>query len=462
MLDLLISYINCLIILLSYIVKRITFQPPDPPGYIIQKKGKDSKKDIYFIVENDSKVKYEKKSLKGVDLEYINLHKNNKTVTELLIIKPYLYFPICIIYCHGNCGDLGYSIYDYYFLAKKTNCIVLAFEYPSYGSSKEIPLSENNLYHLIQNAYLYAKLILKIDYKNIFLYGFSLGTGIAFDLACRKEFPIGGIILQSPYLSIIKTQYNIKKFPLFDMFKNCEKAHKLNAPALFIHGNEDEIIPYIHGRILAKLIPKKYNYDFYTVKEGGHSDLFLNDKENIYQKIKDFISNCTGIKIENLLKQNYKLDTHQSILSKEKDNENNNISNNDKESIIDETANEETKIQFTMENIIENNEVKNNGIMNDTKSKFSNANESSTSMRHNRNMVINNHENSNIESYSNMSEQQNFNNQLIYVNIKENIYENINDYNSNMNINSNEQKKLKKIPSINFKCFTSIKKSLNH
>ena len=437
MLDLLISYINCLIILLSYIVKRITFQPPDPPGYIIQKKGKDSKKDIYFIVEN-------------------------KTVTELLIIKPYLYFPICIIYCHGNCGDLGYSIYDYYFLAKKTNCIVLAFEYPSYGSSKEIPLSENNLYHLIQNAYLYAKLILKIDYKNIFLYGFSLGTGIAFDLACRKEFPIGGIILQSPYLSIIKTQYNIKKFPLFDMFKNYEKAHKLNAPALFIHGNEDEIIPYIHGRILAELIPKKYYYDFYTVKEGGHSDLFLNDKENIYQKIKDFISNCTGIKIENLLKQNYKLDTHQSILSKEKDNENNNISNNDKESIIDETANEETKIQFTMENIIENNEVKNNGIMNDTKSKFSNANESSTSIRHNRNMDINNHENSNIESYSNMSEQQNFNNQLIYINIKENIYENINDYNSNMNINSNEQKKLKKIPSINFKCFTSIKKSLNH
>jgi hypothetical protein len=397
-----------------------------------------------------------------VDLEYINLHKNNKTINELLIIKPYLYFPICIIYCHGNCGDLGYSLYDFYYLAKQTNCIVLAFEYPSYGSSKEVPLSEKNLYHSIQNAYLYAKLILKIDYKNIFLYGFSLGTGIAFDLACRKEFPIGGIILQAPYLSIIKIQYNIKKFPLFDMFKSFEKAHKLNAPALFIHGNEDEIIPYIHGRILAELIPKKYYYDFYTVKEGGHSDLFLNDKENIYQKIKDFISNCTGIKIENLLKQNYKLDTHQSILSKEKDNENNNISNNDKESIIDETANEETKIQFTMENIIENNEVKNNGIMNDIKSKFYNANESSTSIRHNRNMDINNHENSNIESYSNMSEQQNFNNQLIYVNIKENIYENINDYNSNMNINSNEQKKLKKIPSINFKCFTSIKKSLNH
>ncbi len=462
MLDLLISYINFLIILLYYIVKRITFQPPDPPGYIIQKKGKDNKKDIYFVVENDSKVKYEKKCLKGVDLEYINLHKNNKTINELLIIKPYIYFPICIIYCHGNCGDLGYSLYDYYVLAKKTNCIVLAFEYPSYGSSKEIPLSENNLYHSIQNAYLYAKLILKIDYKNIFLYGFSLGTGIVFDLACRKEFPIGGIILQSPYLSIIKTQYNIKKFPLFDMFKNYEKAHKLNAPALFIHGNEDEIIPYIHGRILAKLIPKKYYYDFYTVKEGGHSDLFINDKRNIYQRIKEFISSCTGIKIENLLKQNYKLDTHQSVLSKEKDNEKNNISNNDKVSIIDETANEETKSQFTMENIIEKKEVKNNGIINDIKNKFYNMNDAFTIMKQNRNMSVNNHENSCLESSSNISEQQNFNNQLIYVNIKENIYENINNYNSNMNINSNNQKKLKKSPSFNLKSFTAVKKSLNH
>jgi len=462
MLDLLISYINFLIILLYYIVKRITFQPPDPPGYIIQKKGKDKKKDIYFLIENDSKIKYEKKSLKGVDLEYINLHKNNKTITELLIIKPYLYFPICIIYCHGNCGDLGCSLYDYYYLAKKTNCIVMAFEYPSYGPNKEVPLSEKNLYHSIQNAYMYAKLNLKIDYKNIFLYGFSLGTGIAFDLACRKEFPIGGVILQSPYLSIIKIQYNIKKFPLFDMFKSWEKADKLNAPALFIHGNEDEIIPYTHGRILAKLIPKNYLYDFYTVKEGGHSDLFLTDKKNIYHKIKEFISNCTGIKIENLLKKNYKLDTHQSIFSKGKDNEKSNISNNDKVSIIDEITKEETKSQLTLENALEKKEVKNNGIFNDNKSKLYNINDLSKSIKHSRNKDISNNENSSIEICSNISEQQNINNQLIYANIKENIYENDNNFNSNMYMNSNYQKKLEKNPLFYLKSFTSVKKSLNH
>ena len=89
-------------------------------------------------------------------------------------------------------------------------------------------------------------------------------------------------------------------------------------------------------------------------------------------------------------------------------------------------------------------------------------NDAFTIMKQNRNMSVNNHENSCLESSSNISEQQNFNNQLIYVNIKENIYENINNYNSNMNINSNNQKKLKKSPSFNLKSFTAVKKSLNH
>ena len=43
------------------------------------------------------------------------------------------------------------------------------------------------------------------------LYGFSLGTGIMFELACKKEYPAAGLILQSPFLSIMRTLYNIKK-----------------------------------------------------------------------------------------------------------------------------------------------------------------------------------------------------------------------------------------------------------
>ena len=466
MLDLLFSYFNVLIILLSYIIKKITFKPPKPPGYFVNKKGKENKQEIYFLVKVESKLKYEKKNLKGVELEYINLHKNNKKLTDILLIKPYLHFPICIIYCHGNCGDIGYCLYDCYYLAKKTNCIVLSFEFPSYGSCKEVPISEKNVYNTIQNTYIYAKSILKFHSKNIFLYGFSLGTGIVFDLACRKEFPIGGVILQSPYLSIIRVIYDINKSPFFDFFKNCEKAYKLKAPALFIHGNRDKDIPYVHGRILAKLIPEKYFYGFYTVKGGEHLNLFQLEEDSIYHKVREFISFYSGIDIENLIKKDLKLDAIQNSFNKEKekekekDNDKKEKGKNDEISTIDELSLiEEMKSQCTLDKTIREKESKNNNIINSIRNKALNASriksDSYTSLDPSKIMSMNFNESSNMESFSSLTEQLSINNKFINGNNNENIDENI----SKEKINNPNKKK---VPAFNLKSFSAVDKSLKH
>jgi hypothetical protein len=37
------------------------------------------------------------------------------------------------------------------------------------------------------------------------LYGHSLGTGPSVDLASDPGYPIGGLILQAPFLSILRT-----------------------------------------------------------------------------------------------------------------------------------------------------------------------------------------------------------------------------------------------------------------
>ena len=62
----------------------------------------------------------------------------------------------------------------------------------------------------------------ELNYKpeRTFLYGFSLGTGIVFDFACKKEYPVSGLILQSPFLSILRTVYNIKKTKYYDFFNS--------------------------------------------------------------------------------------------------------------------------------------------------------------------------------------------------------------------------------------------------
>ena len=297
MLDLIISYINFFIIAVNYIIKFLTFQPPTPPGYIIEKTR--NKKEIFFIIENDKQISYERKVFKDIDIEYVYLNNNKFLKSEFLILKPKNNYPICIIYCHGNCGDLGYGLYDCYQIAKYTNCLLLCFEYPGYGTFRKIKIAESKLYLSIQKAYLYAKNTLKFPTKNIFVYGFSLGTGIALDLACNKNFPVSGLILQSPYLSIMRIIYDIKKTFFLDIFPNCDKIKNLKTKTLFIHGTEDNVIPYIHGRILAKLMPDEYLYQFLSVKDGGHNNLFIDnkDKENIFEKIKEFISFCSGIDI---------------------------------------------------------------------------------------------------------------------------------------------------------------------
>ena len=300
MLDLFISYINFCIAVINYIIGKLTFQPPNPPGYIIEKTR--NKKEIFFITENGKQYSYERRSFKDIEIKYIYLNNTKPLKSEFLLFKPKNNFPICIIYCHGNCGDLGYALFECYQIAKNTNCLILCFEYPGYGTLNKIKICENKFYIAVQNAYRYAKNVLNFREKNIFLYGFSLGTGIALDIACKKKlFPISGLILQSPYLSIMRIVYNIRKTFFLDIFANCDKIKKLNIPTIFIHGTDDNVVPYIHGRILAKLLEEKYLYSFITINDGKHNNLFHDekDKEIIFEKIKEFISDCSGIDIKN-------------------------------------------------------------------------------------------------------------------------------------------------------------------
>ena len=302
MLDLLISYINFLILSISYIVKKFAYLPPNPPKYLIinkkvikdKKENKiEEKEEILFLMKTDrDNLEYKKLKPKYLHIEY------SKIITEdyslpILIISPIFRLPICIIYCQGNSGDLGTSLFECFETSVRCSSVIITFEYPGYGICKNEDITESEFYKRIKIVYNYIINSLKYSPNQIIIYGFSLGTGIAFDFACRKEYPVAGLILQSPFLSIIRTIYNIKKTPYFDIFNNCDKAHKLCTKTLFLHGDCDTIVPYIHGRILAKLIPEKYFYDFLTVHKAGHNNLLKTNKDTVFEYINKFIQDCT-------------------------------------------------------------------------------------------------------------------------------------------------------------------------
>ena len=298
MLDLLITYINFLILSIKYIVKRLVFRPPNPISYKIIETSIGGKKNTEIYVKNYSYKYYHKVKKKvQLDIEFHKIPDKHNNNIPIFIFKPTLFIhSACIIYCHGTSGDIGSTFTLCCDLVKLTKCIVVNFDYPGYGIYQNVELNEKNFYHTVQIIYEYVKEQLKFDEKNIIVYGFSLGTGVAFDLACNEKYKFAGLILQSPFLSIIRTMYNIKKTEYFDFFNNCDKAKLLKIKTLFIHGNEDKIVPYIHGRILSKLIPQNQLFGFKTVKGAGHNNIFsLKNLASLSEVIRCFIGECCNL-----------------------------------------------------------------------------------------------------------------------------------------------------------------------
>jgi pimeloyl-ACP methyl ester carboxylesterase len=400
MLDLLISYLNFFILTIKYIVKLISFQPPNPKGYRIKNSNNEVQEnyinldlnpgdiiEILFYIPNKPKNEneannnvntpekkndkidkndknsntfiYQNKRLEyrpannrisNYELVYFE-NEDNNTKTPAFLFKPKEYLSAfvlkyLIIYCHGNSGDIGTSFTECQILSRNVCCNVLCFEYPGYGLSTDVDnINEKRAYFNIRQAYKYARNKLKYKPENIIIYGFSLGTGIAFDLACDEHYPTGGVILQSAFLSIIRTIYNFKKTYYFDLFNSCDKAKKCKTKIFFIHGDKDTIVPYVHGRILSTLIPKKYFSGFYTVPGANHNDIIKFAKETLYLEISNFLSSLdreqppekeissdSNISYDKLNYQKYKENKNRNKIENEQKiyyNENNNISSHD-------------------------------------------------------------------------------------------------------------------------------------
>ena len=324
MLDLIITYINFVILSIKYILKKVLFQPPKQITYKIIENSNNKQKYDIFLKSNNYKNYHKVKKKVQLDVEFRIIPDKTNNYIPIFLFKPTLYLNHpCIIYCHGNSCDIGTTFNECCDLAKLTKCIILSFDYPVYGLYGNKTPTEKNIYETAEIIFEYVKKKLKFKEKNIIVYGFSLGTGVAFDLACNKNYHFGGLILQSPFLSIFRTLYNIKKTKYFDLFNNCDKAKLLKTKTLFIHGNNDKIVPYIHGRILSKLIPKKYLYSFHTIDGVGHNDIFTS--QNLFllsEIINDFIEQCCNthkfkdnktFRIKEINKINYNFDINKNL-----------------------------------------------------------------------------------------------------------------------------------------------------
>ena len=149
-----------------------------------------------------------------------------------------------IVFFHGNAGSLQNRTYKLnHFKDLDINFLIIAWR--GFSGNKGKP-NEMGLYEDARSAIRWLNKKGVRD-KNIILYGESLGTAIAIEIAQSKKY--GGLILESPFTSMINM--GKKYYPFFpvslllkDKFESYKKINKVIVPVLVIPGKFDKIVPY--------------------------------------------------------------------------------------------------------------------------------------------------------------------------------------------------------------------------
>ena len=105
-----------------------------------------------------------------------------------------------LVFFHGNAGNLLNRVHKLNELSK-LDLNILLISWRSFSGNKGKP-TEENLYYDARQIVKWLK-TQGLDNKDIVLYGESLGTGVAIELASKNNF--GGIILESPFTSMVDT-----------------------------------------------------------------------------------------------------------------------------------------------------------------------------------------------------------------------------------------------------------------
>ena len=189
-----------------------------------------------------------------------------------------------ILFLHGNAGTLENRIYKINHL-KNMNVNFLIIAWRGFSGNKGKP-TEKGLYEDAKSAlrWLANK---GVKEESIIIYGESLGTGVATEIAQNKNF--AGVILETPFTSMVsvgKSHYPF--FPvsilLKDKYENDKKIKNIKSPILIMHGEVDKLVPFWMGKKLYNLANEpKYSYF------SKYDDHMMEYNEKLLNELKKFI-----------------------------------------------------------------------------------------------------------------------------------------------------------------------------
>lgn len=154
-----------------------------------------------------------------------------------------------VLYFGGNAEDTSWMMEE---IGNAPGVAWLVTSYRGYGLSEGSPGEAALLSDALQ-WFDYATTIPGVDTKRIYLFGRSLGSGVAVALAARR--PAAGVILATPYDSLAAVAKRYYWYLPVDLllkhrFDSILLAPRLTQPLLCLIAGRDEVIPPVHAERL--------------------------------------------------------------------------------------------------------------------------------------------------------------------------------------------------------------------
>ena len=175
-----------------------------------------------------------------------------------------------ILYFHGNAGSLetrSERIRKY--MARGFGVFMMT--YRGFGGSSGEPSESSNVADAILafNALTGSG----VDPLDVIVYGESLGTGVAVQVAEEKR--VAGLVLDAPYTSMVDLAalhhpFIPGRWFMTDRYETRRHIAKITAPLLVLHGEEDVVVPVAMGREIFSRAPEPKTLK--TFPGAGHDD----------------------------------------------------------------------------------------------------------------------------------------------------------------------------------------------
>jgi fermentation-respiration switch protein FrsA (DUF1100 family) len=177
-----------------------------------------------------------------------------------------------IVFFHGNKDSLitAHTVAKPYIAAEYGFLLV---EYRGYSGLPGEPSEEG--FYADARAYINKLIASGVAAKDIILFGHSLGSGVATQMAI--EYDVAGLMLLAPFSSLeemaqLRFPFVPAHYLLLDRFDNDQKVSSLHMPLLVAHGTKDTVVPPSQGKkLFARANEPK---QFKSFPGFGHSDLF--------------------------------------------------------------------------------------------------------------------------------------------------------------------------------------------